>query len=80
MGVYMADEEARQRKLQAAAAAAGSAVGWGCTKDEVRAAVEAAMAEALGETQRALTIVPDLPAGQPSALDQFEQTAARWAA
>jgi hypothetical protein len=44
---FVADAETMERKLRLAKSAAGSAVGNGCSPDQVRAAVEAGIREAL---------------------------------
>lgn len=52
MGVYVADEATQAKKLAAAGAAAGSAVGNGCDPREVLTNVLAEMGTALGMTAR----------------------------
>lgn len=49
---YVADTETRERRLLAAESAAASAVGNGCDPDEVRARVEAGIAEAIAMNNR----------------------------
>lgn len=82
---YMASPEERARKLRLLESAAASAIGNGCTPDEVRRAVEAGIADELRvEAQRqaarsgAATPRPTEPAPRAatSALDAWAATVA----
>ncbi len=57
--------EEQAQKLRAAECAAGSAMGWGCSPNDIRAAVEAGIADYLNDQEQLRAVRAGEPAEQP---------------